>query len=82
MTRIIRTVGDSIAVRGELGTIMRVWPAGTVDVRLMGGAYVRVTGLPIFASDDWTGSGPAMCGICGELRTVCGCATDTTGETE
>ena len=45
-------VGDTIVIRdGIVCVIVRVHPAGTVDVRTPGGTYLRVSGLPF--SNAW-----------------------------
>jgi hypothetical protein len=41
------TVGQTITLRGHLATIVKVYPFGTVDVKINDtGKYARVTGLP------------------------------------
>lgn len=41
----VPTVGQTYEVHGHIGTIVRVYPFGTMDVKI-GNAIVRVTGLP------------------------------------
>lgn len=38
-------VGELMTVRGHIGTIIKVYPFGTVDVELADGRCYRVTGL-------------------------------------
>jgi hypothetical protein len=49
MTKIEYKVGQAIEVNGAAATIVKVWPFGTVDVKLPNGKYARVTGLRVYA---------------------------------
>jgi hypothetical protein len=48
MQKIDYKVGEQITARGQLLTIVKVHPFGTLDVKAANGKHYRITGLPVY----------------------------------